>query len=303
MLWSQQSIRHNSTRELHMNVRSTTVFALTAILAAAGTCLAHQPGQPGQPGGGGRQPGGQPGSPGGPGGAGGGGGNLVERLLQSDANGDGMLQWEEVPEQMRERIFERNDTNKDKVLDKAELETMRQRAAGRQGGPGGPGGPGGEAASMHDSMQAAGRAMRTLRRSEFSTVSRTQDLRAVQSLQASLIAAKGDMSSATMSEAAKAKYKDDTAAYQRDFRKSIIKSAMLALELELAINDGDSAAATKARDAILAHQEASHELFQPSEEERPAGEPGAGGGRGRGPGGGGGSGGQGGQPGGGRPPR
>lgn len=286
-----------------MNVRSTTVFALTAILAAAGTCLAQQPGQPGQPGGGGRQPGGQPGGPGGPGG---GGGNLVERLLQSDANGDGMLQWEEVPEQMRDRIFERNDTNKDKVLDKAELEAMRQRAAGRQGGPGGAGGPGGGDASMHDSMEAAGRAMRTLRRSEFNALSRTQDLRAVQSLQSSLIAAKGDMSSATMSEAAKAKYKDDTAAYQRDFRKSIIKSAMLALELELAINDGDSAAATKARDAILAHQEASHELFQPTEEERPAGEPGAGGGRGRGQGGGGGGGGggPGGQSGGGgRPPR
>ena len=269
-----------------MKTRVLSLLSVATVFALAGATF----GQQGQPGGGGAgAPGGGGRQPGGPGGAGGqGGGNLVERLMQSDANGDGQLQWDEVPEQMRERIFERNDTNKDKVLDKAELDAMRQR--GGRGGQGGGPGAGGEGLSMHDAMEQAGRSMRALKRSEFAAATRSQDLRAVQSLQSALIAAKGDVASAKMSDAAKAKYKDDTATFQRDFRKSMIKGAILALELEAAINDGDAAASAKARDALVAHQDAAHDLFQPAEEERPAG---GGGGGGQG----------GGQGGGGRPPR
>ena len=215
--------------------------------------------------------------------------------MQADANGDGMLQWDEVPEQNRERIFARADTNNDKVLDKAELEAMRQRAPGRQGqGPGGPGGPGGPEASLQDSMEQANRAMRTLKRSTFESLTRQQDLSAVQSLQSALIGAKGDIKSARMSDAAKAKYKDDAAAYQKDFRKMLIDAAMESLKLELAIDAGDTAAATKSRDAIVALEDAGHTQFQAGEEAAPAGGT-PGGGRGRGPGGGGGEGG--------RPPR
>ncbi len=212
--------------------------------------------------------------------------------MQNDANGDGMLQWDEVPEQLRERIFERNDTNHDKVLDKAELEAMRQRAPGRQGGPGGAGG----GASMHDGMEQANRAMRTLKRSQFEAATRQQDLNAIQSLQAGLISAKGDVANAKMSDAAKAKYKDDTAAFHKDLRKMLIDTAMEALKLELAINAGDSAAAAKSRDALVALEEAGHTQFQPEEEPRQGRGPAGGGGRGPG-------GGEGGQPGGGRPPR
>ena len=284
--------------------RFASAFAIATMMIAAGSCLAQQ-GQPGSGGGGGAPGGGgggaggggQPGGPGGPGGGpgGGGGGALVDRLMSGDANGDGMLQWDEVPEQMRERVFERNDTNKDKVLDKAELDSMRQRT-GRQGG--GPGGPGGGAMSMHDGMEQANRAMRTLSRSKFEATSKQQDLAAVQSLQSGLVGAKSDIANAKMSSVAKAKYKDDTAAYQSDFRKMLIEVAMESLKLELAINAGDSAAAMKSRDAIIAMEEAGHKEFQPEEEERPAG----GGGRGRGPGGEGGQSG-GGAGGGGRPPR
>jgi hypothetical protein len=217
--------------------------------------------------------------------------------MEADANGDGMLQWEEVPEQLRERFFERADTNGDKVLDKAELEAVRQRAGGRQGGA-----AAGPAMSIHDGMQQANRAMRTLSRSKFEAVTRQQDLAAAQSLQNGLIGAKSDLVNAQMSKAAKAKYKDDSAAFQKDFRKMLIDAAMESLKLESAINEGDAAAAIKARDAVAALEEAGHTQFQPEGEERPARGPG--GGRGQG-------GGEGGQPGGagggtgggGRPPR
>lgn len=279
-----------------MTRRISSFLAIATVVAAAGTCLAQQ-NQPGAGGGGGgqqpaggggaggRREGGQPGGPGGPAGQGGGQG-FIDRLMQADTNGDGMLQWDEVPEQNRERLFERGDTNKDKVLDKAELTVMaQQRGPGRQG-------PGGPAMSMHDGMEQANRAMRTLKRSQFDAASKTQDLAAVQALQSGLVAAKGDLANAKLSDVAKAKYKDDTASYQKDLRKMLIDTAMEALKLELAINAGDSAAAAKSRDALEAMEEAGHKQFQPEEEERPAG------GGGRGPGGSGG-----GQPGGGRPPR
>lgn len=237
-------------------------FALVAVAAAA------QPGagggrggggQPGQPGG---QPGAQPGRPGG--GAPGGGEGFVERLLRFDANGDGKLQWEEVPENQRERLFARGDTNNDKVLDQDELRALA--AAGpRRLGPGGEGEPG-NAPSLHDSMEQAGRAMRTLRRSQFNEISRRQDLSSVQSLQSALVAAKGQISEARMSEPAKARFKDDTAAFQKEFRLSMIKTTIKAFELERAIVSGDSAAATKARDELLALQKEAHDLFQPDAE-------------------------------------
>ena len=75
----------------------------------------------------------RPGGPGqrrGPGGRGPGGfGNLMER----DADGDGKLSVEELPEPMRQR-FERMDGNADGFLDQAEVDAMRQRSRG----PGGP---------------------------------------------------------------------------------------------------------------------------------------------------------------------
>lgn len=275
-----------------MRTGTLTWAAALSVAALAGLASA-------QPGGGGGR--GQPeGTPGGPGGGPGGPGNVegfVTRLLRNDANGDGKLQWEEVPEQNRERLFERGDTNKDKVLDQDELRAMAV-ASPRRVAPGGPGGADGAAATLHDSMEQAGRAMRTIRRSQFSDMSRRQDLSAMQSLQSALVAAKGHIQEAKMSEPAKAKFKDDTAAFHKEFRQSMIRSTIKAMELELAIVNGDAAAATKHRDELLALQKEAHELFQPDAEEEDAGgapprrepgagRPGPGGGR---PGGGGGGG-------------
>lgn len=230
-------------------------FALVAVAAAA------QPGAGGGRGGGGQPGAGQPGQPGRPGG----GDGFVERLLRFDANGDGKLQWDEVPENQRERLFARGDTNNDKVLDQDELRALAT-AGPRRLGPGGGEGEPGNAPSLHDSMEQAGRAMRTLRRSQFNEISRRQDLSSVQSLQSALVSAKGQISEAKMSEPAKARFKDDTAAFQREFRLSMIKTTIKAFELERAIVSGDSAAATKARDELLALQKEAHDLFQPDAE-------------------------------------
>jgi Ca2+-binding EF-hand superfamily protein len=83
----------------------------------------------------------------GPGGPGGPGGRqdpaqMVSRMLENDANKDGKLSQDEMPEFMRDR-FSRLDENSDGSIDKAELEAMARRF-GEGRGPGGPGGPGGD---------------------------------------------------------------------------------------------------------------------------------------------------------------
>ncbi|MFV1995129.1 MAG: hypothetical protein ACC661_06805, partial [Verrucomicrobiales bacterium] len=45
-------------------------------------------------------------------------------VARADADGDGALQWGEVPERMRSRAFERWDQNDDRVIDATEIERM-----------------------------------------------------------------------------------------------------------------------------------------------------------------------------------
>jgi len=97
------------------------------------------PGGPGSFGGG-------PGT-GGPGGFGGGPGaggpQMMGRMFeQSDANGDGKLSGDEIPERMRQGMA-RIDTNGDGAIEKSEIEQM-MRSFGGSNRPGGPGGEGGE---------------------------------------------------------------------------------------------------------------------------------------------------------------
>ncbi len=54
-------------------------------------------------------------------------GRMMERLLELDANKDGSIQRDEVPERMG-RLFDRADTNGNDVIDADELATMRERA-------------------------------------------------------------------------------------------------------------------------------------------------------------------------------
>jgi HlyD family secretion protein len=94
--------------------------------------------------------GGPPGGGGGPGGggrgAGGGSRDPAESFARMDANGDGKLVADEIPEQARQFMkIETMDKNGDKAVDKDEfmkaMEEFRKRF--QQGGGGGAGGPGG----------------------------------------------------------------------------------------------------------------------------------------------------------------
>jgi len=61
-------------------------------------------------------------------------GDLAKRILNMDANGDGQITKDEVPERMQ-GIFDRIDTNSDGVLDKEELKVVAERLRAA-GGPG-----------------------------------------------------------------------------------------------------------------------------------------------------------------------
>ncbi|MEW4530654.1 hypothetical protein [Maioricimonas sp. JC845] len=95
---------------------------------------------------------------GGRGGAGGGSQAFVDRMMAMDANKDGKLSKDEIPERMQ-RIMERADTNKDDVLDKAEIEAMASQFGGR-GGRGGQGGRGGRGGRGGDGGEGGGRPQR-----------------------------------------------------------------------------------------------------------------------------------------------
>jgi Ca2+-binding EF-hand superfamily protein len=88
--------------------------------------------------GGGREGGFGGGPPGG--GRGGiGGQSFVEGMLgRYDENKDGKLAGDEIPERMRDRV-EQIDTNKDKAIDKAELEAMTRQFGSDRGGEAGRG--------------------------------------------------------------------------------------------------------------------------------------------------------------------
>jgi len=84
---------------------------------------------------------------GGPEGRGGAGGEnaeaMVERLMASDANKDGKLSKEEIPERLQ-AMMARGDKNSDGALDKEEIMAIARERAAQGGGAGfGGGGPGG----------------------------------------------------------------------------------------------------------------------------------------------------------------
>ena len=88
-------------------------------------------------GGGDRRGGGGPRGEGGP--RGGDMSGMIDRVMQNDTDGDGMISVEEAPERMAGN-FDSVDTSGDGFIDRAELEAMMENFRGR-GGPRGEGGP------------------------------------------------------------------------------------------------------------------------------------------------------------------
>jgi hypothetical protein len=202
---------------------------------------------------------------------------MVERMMSQDANGDGKLAKDEMPGPLAERIFDRADANKDGFLDKAELEAFAKAGGMRGGqGAGGAGGGAARALNMEGAMKALNGAYRALNASAMDASTKAADLEAVQRMQTAIFAAKAGAGTLRMSDAAKAKFGADKAAFEAGFRKAMLETAKLSIELEMAILDGKSAEAKALVKKIHDSEEAGHALFQAEEGgaggEAPAGE-------------------------------
>jgi len=73
---------------------------------------------------------------------------MFERIMRHDADNDGKVTKDELPEWARERLLQRADANGDGAIDKQEAEKMAEQSRARGGPPRdagagrGPGGPG-----------------------------------------------------------------------------------------------------------------------------------------------------------------
>jgi len=242
----------------------TRILTISLTLSLASLATAQQDGTfpPGGPAGGqdGQRPGGNRGDP----------AQLVERMMQMDANKDGKISKDEMPAQQVERMFDRADTNKDGFLDKAELEAFAKagQARGQGGQPGGPGGAQrGGAVNLEGAMKQINGAYKALKASALDATSKSADLDAVQRMQMGIIGAKAGVATLKMSDAARAKFGEDKAGFEAAFRRKMLDSAKLSIELELAILDGKSAEAKAIVGKIHDAEESGHDVFKSDERE------------------------------------
>ncbi len=252
----------NLTLSLTRSLTRSLTLALTLSLASLATAQQDGTFPPGGPAGGqdGQRPGGNRGDP----------AQLVERMMQMDANKDGKISKDEMPAQQVERMFDRADTNKDGFLDKAELEAFAKagQARGQGGQPGGPGGAQrGGAVNLEGAMKQINGAYKALKASALDATSKSADLDAVQRMQMGIIGAKAGVATLKMSDAARAKFGEDKAGFEAAFRRKMLDSAKLSIELELAILDGKTAEAKAIVGKIHDAEETGHDVFKSDERE------------------------------------
>ena len=228
---------------------------------------------------------------------------LIDRLMQGDANGDGKLSAEELPPAMSERLLGRADANSDGLIERSELDTaVRDGVIGARGNRGGAGagagpagdrmGAGGPSQGVGGAMRQVGRAVRGLKESAFDAASRKSDLDLVQQAQMGLVGSKSNAAALRMSDSARGRFGEDRASFETAFRAQMLDAIAQSIELERALLAGNGDAARAAFAKMNTAQEAGHELFQPADEggEQPARGRGQGQGQGQGAGEGGGAG-------------
>ena len=88
------------------------------------------------------------------------------------------------------------------------------------------------------------------------------DLKAIRTLQTSLMAAKQHSAAIPMSDAAKAKFGTNEKAYRAAFQIDMIKAMLAALQAEQAALEGDATKAKAAVKTIVAVRSESHDLFE-----------------------------------------
>lgn len=196
----------------------------------------------------------------------------VDRLMANDKNNDGKLERGELPARLADRLFAEADADGDGFITREELiaHFSGQGPAGAGGeasesdnAPARPAqpGPGGQDA-FDGAMRKAGGTMRALRGSPFAPESRDADLAAAHAVQEAMVAAKSAYTSVRMSPQAAEQFGSDEGAFRTAFRLALIDSLRAAIDLEVAVLEGDREAAAAARARLVESQQAAHNLFQ-----------------------------------------
>ena len=117
--------------------------------------------------------------------------------------------------------------------------------------------------AFHEAMEQAGGAWQQLRSTSFDESSRAEDLKSIATLQNALMQAKSGIESLEMAPRAQERFGEDRAAFEKAVRSQIIEAMTASLELEQAVNTGDSAAAKQALTRLTQAQRHGHQMFRP----------------------------------------
>ena len=211
-------------------------------------------------------------------GRGGRGGNpemITKRMMRADTDKDGRISKEEATTgNGNGRFFTQADADGDGYVTRVEVIAFVEKRAGNR-----PTGRGGEMQrtpqdapattkpvdpreAFHDAMEVSGRSLRSIRRAKFDDISMENDLKAIRTLQMSLMTAKQHSAAVPMSDAAKVKFVSDEKAYRAAFQIDMIKAILATLQVEQAALEGDAAKAKAAVKTIVAVRSDSHDLFE-----------------------------------------
>ena len=200
---------------------------------------------------------------------------MLNRMMRADADQDGRISKAEASGgNGNGRFFDQADADADGYVTRIEAVTFIEARMGNR-----PTGRGGDLAqptqdtpkaekpvdpreAFNDAMEASGRALRSLRRAKFDDISMQNDLKAIRTLQTSLMAAKQHSAAIPMSDAAKAKFGTNEKAYRAAFQIDMIKAMLAALQAEQAALEGDATKAKAAVKTIVAVRSESHDLFE-----------------------------------------
>ncbi len=199
---------------------------------------------------------------------------ITNRMMRADADADGRISKAEASDASGSgRFFAQADDDGDGYVTRIEIMQFAEtRLGNRTTARGGATRSDSQDAAkgakpvdpreaFNEAMGVSGRALRSLRRAKFDTISLENDLKSVWRLQESLMTAKQHSGSVPMSNAAKAKFGSDEKAYRAAFQIDMIKAMLAALQIEQAALEGDAAAAKAAVKTVVTIRSDSHDLF------------------------------------------
>jgi soluble cytochrome b562 len=200
---------------------------------------------------------------------------ITKRMMRADTDKDGRVSREEATTgNGNGRFFTQADADGDGYVTRVEVIAFVETRMGDR--PTGRGGdmqrapqnspaaakPVDPREAFNEAMEVSGRALRSIRRAKFDAISMQNDLKAIRTLQTSLMTAKQYCAAVPMSDAAKAKFGNDEKAYQAAFQIDMIKAMLAALQIEKAALEGNAAGAKAAVKTVVKIRSDSHDLFE-----------------------------------------